>query len=60
MVHGVLMGDFEFDDKDQARRYFNELRQLFIDWNYIAWDDETFKQQEAKIVKRLQEAHTHA
>ena len=30
----ILGSDFELANKDDARNYFNQLRQLFIDWNY--------------------------
>ena len=30
----ILETKFNLDDKDEARSYFNALRQTFIDWNY--------------------------
>jgi len=48
-VHEVLMKEFTFADKDQARDVFYQLRQTFIDWNYIASDTDGFKEQEEKI-----------
>ena len=52
----VLDADFAFDgDKDAARRYFLELRQLFVDANYLAIDSAEFKQQEAEIEKKIAE-----
>ncbi|MBR7105165.1 MAG: V-type ATP synthase subunit A [Lentisphaeria bacterium] len=52
-VCAVLESRFPFTDKEEARRWFLELRQLFLDWNYIAWDDPEFKQQESAIDKKL-------
>ena len=45
----VLRGHFTFEDKDEARRFFYSLRQLFIDWNYKQWDTPAFKEQEKAI-----------
>ena len=52
-VCGVLERKFPFTDKEEARRWFLELRQLFLDWNYIAQDDPEFNQQENAIDNKL-------
>ncbi|MBQ7208584.1 MAG: V-type ATP synthase subunit A [Lentisphaeria bacterium] len=52
-VCGVLESSFSFADKETARRWFLELRQLFLDWNYIAWKSEAFKVQEQAIDSKL-------
>ena len=52
-VCGVLERKFPFEDKEVARRWFLELRQLFLDWNYIAQSDAEFKQQENAIDSKL-------
>jgi V/A-type H+-transporting ATPase subunit A len=52
-VCGVLESKFSFDDKEQARKWFLELRQLFLDWNYIAREDAAFEQQENAIDSKL-------
>ena len=52
----VLNTEFLFDgDKDAARRYFLELRQLFVDANYLAIDSAEFKLQEEEIEKKIAE-----
>ena len=52
-ISNVLKEEFHFDNKEVARRYFLELRQLFIDRNYLALDNEEYismsKEIEAKI-----------
>ena len=45
----VLASDFELSDKDEARTFFNKLRQTYLDWNYIAWDTAEFKAKEKEI-----------
>ncbi len=47
----VLGSDFDLTFKDDARAFFNRMRQKFIDWNYTAWDSEEFKSAEADIDK---------
>ena len=52
----VLKTDFEFgDEKEDARRYFLQLRQLFIDLNYLVLDSDEFKQQLKAIEEKIAE-----
>ena len=59
-VIGVLKADFKFDDKDQARRFFQELQLTFIDWNYIAFGSDKFKHQEEVIDAKIKERIANA
>ncbi|MBQ4314824.1 MAG: V-type ATP synthase subunit A [Lentisphaeria bacterium] len=53
-VVDVLKTDFEFkEDKDFARRYFLELRQLFVDSNYMKMESSEFKEQEKLIADKI-------
>ena len=45
----VLGSDFVLESKDEARGYFNQMRQKFIDWNYSVWQSDEFKKNEADI-----------
>jgi len=54
-VMRVLDGAFDFDDKESARRWFQELRQKFIDWNYEAQDGEGFRKLENALDAQIQE-----
>jgi len=54
-VNRVLKTEFQLDDKEKARGFFNRLRQLFIDWNYIAMDSSEFKAQETAIDTLIKE-----
>ena len=47
--------EFEFDDKESARRWFQELRQKFIDWNYEAQDGDGFRKLEEALDAQIQE-----
>ena len=58
-VHNILTSNFEFEDKIKARRFFYELRQLFIDWNYMPMDSDEFKTQEETINNLIKEYIKH-
>ena len=36
-------------DKDDARSFFNSMRQKIIDWNYTEFESDNFKKAEAEI-----------
>ena len=45
----VLGSDYNLTSKDDARGFFNRMRQKFIDWNYIEFESDDFKKAEAEI-----------
>ena len=45
----VLGSDYGLDNKDDARSFFNRMRQKFIDWNYTEFESEAFKKAENEI-----------
>ncbi len=49
----VLEGSFDFKDKSEARVFFQQLRQHFIDWNYTAWGSLEFEEAERRIDAEL-------
>ena len=51
----VLATKFEFSDKNEARSWFNRLRQKFLDYNGSEWKSERFQNLEADITKALSE-----
>ncbi len=51
----VLGSNYEIKSKDDARGYFNRMRQRFIDWNYKAFESVEFKNAEAEIDKLYSE-----
>ncbi len=59
-MYEVLQGEFDFENSDLARRYFLELRQLFIDSNYQAMDSDEFKRLENEIDAKIREHIKHA
>lgn len=45
----ILGSDFALEGKDEARSYFNQLRQKFLDWNYTEFESEPFRKIESEI-----------
>ena len=48
LVH-ILGSNYALQNKDDARGFFNRMRQKFIDWNYTEFEREAFKKAEAEI-----------
>ncbi|MBQ3007095.1 MAG: V-type ATP synthase subunit A [Clostridia bacterium] len=45
----VLGSEYSLDSKDDARAFFNRMRQKFIDWNYTEFESDAFQKAEAEI-----------
>ncbi len=45
----ILGSDYILSDKDEARSFFNRMKQKFIDWNYTPFRSEAFKKAENEI-----------
>ena len=56
LVLRVLKQEFNFKSKDDARRYFLELRQLCMDLNYLREETPEYKKQYAAIEDKLNES----
>ena len=55
MIYEILETGFDFGDKDSARRFFQGLRQRFIEWNSIEGNTEDFSKKEQEIKKIVSE-----
>ncbi len=49
----IILSSLGFTDKNEARSYFNQMRQKFLDWNGTAMDTDNFKKIEAEILGML-------
>ena len=45
----ILGSEYALSEKDEARTFFNRLRQKFIDWNYEEFGSSSFKKVEGDI-----------
>jgi V/A-type H+-transporting ATPase subunit A len=53
IVFRILSAEFDFQIKDEARQYFNRMRQLFLDYNGARWNTDEFAAKEREIVDLL-------
>ncbi len=53
VIYEILEKEVSFDNKDAARRFFQELRQKFIEWNSIEWDTDAFAKKEQEVRKTV-------
>ena len=49
VMYGILEAGFGFKNKDDARRFFQRLRQGFIEWNSIEWKTDRFLEKQKEI-----------
>ncbi len=45
----ILGSEYVLDNKDDARSFFNRMRQKFINWNYTEFESDAFKNAEKEI-----------
>lgn len=50
-LHTLMNLPMKFDSKSDVRRVFNNLRQLFLDWNNTHWESNEFKEAEVALDK---------
>ncbi|MCL2706102.1 MAG: V-type ATP synthase subunit A [Spirochaetaceae bacterium] len=49
IIFEILGTVFDLQSKDEARQYFNQLRQLFLDYNGTGWQTDEFKAKEKEL-----------
>jgi V/A-type H+-transporting ATPase subunit A len=54
----ILAAKFDFTEKDKARSYFNQLRQIFLDYNGSLWGTDAFKTKEKELLDALASKQT--
>jgi len=55
VIYDILERGFEFGDKDSGRKFFQNLRQKFIEWNSIGQDTGDFSKKEEEIKRIVSE-----
>ena len=53
VIHEIMEKEFSPKDKDSARKFFQTLRQKFIEWNSIEWKSEDFFAKEKDIKAKV-------
>jgi len=56
----ILRAEFAFKEKEEARNFFYDMRQKFIDWNYMEMHSPEFKNQEKAIESLIKGMTAHA
>ncbi|MGL1894133.1 MAG: V-type ATP synthase subunit A [Spirochaetaceae bacterium] len=51
----IMGAQFSFESKNEARTYFNALRQAFIDYNGVEWETDEFFKREKTMLATLNE-----
>jgi V/A-type H+-transporting ATPase subunit A len=59
-IVNILRAPMNFEDKDAARRFFQNLTQTTKDWNRVEMDSEEFKKLESQIEQKLAEVRKDA
>ena len=54
-IYRILEAEFAFADKEEARHFFQKLRQQFRGWNSTAIETREFKETEKKITSTIEE-----
>ncbi|NLE00465.1 MAG: V-type ATP synthase subunit A [Fibrobacter sp.] len=58
ILEQIVSTPFSFNKKDDARDFFNKLRQAFLDWNYSPFKSEQFQKKETDLLAMVQEVKT--
>ena len=53
LIAEIIDQEFEFESKDSARRFFQELRQIFITWNATEFKSDEFARAEKEIRSKI-------
>ncbi len=49
VMYDIITSDYDIENKNDIRMFFNELRQLLLDWHTIEFKTEKFDEHELKI-----------
>lgn len=60
VVESAMLRDFPYTEKPEARKFFQDVTQDFIDWNQTATDQPEYAERRDSIVKKIEEAAVNA
>ncbi len=49
LLYSILSAELKLENQEEARDFFNTMRQHFLDYNVAEWQSEQFKQLEDRI-----------
>ena len=53
VLHEILAARMKFKNKEAARSFFHEIRQIFRNWNSAPWESDSFKELESELKKKV-------
>ena len=55
MLSNIVLGSYNLKDKKDVRQFFNEIRQLFLDYNSTSEDAPEFAQRKKRLLDKVEE-----
>ncbi|HAZ10836.1 MAG TPA: V-type ATP synthase subunit A [Candidatus Omnitrophica bacterium] len=56
VLYEIIKSEFSFEDKNTARKFFQSLRQVFIEWNSSEWRTEDFNKKENQVKEKCKKS----
>ncbi|MCK5013618.1 MAG: V-type ATP synthase subunit A, partial [Candidatus Omnitrophica bacterium] len=53
LIEEIFDEPFEFADKDSARKFFQELSQMFVTWNSVPFKSDEFAKSERQVRDKI-------
>lgn len=50
IMYDILKADYDFEEKNDVRNFFNQLRQAFLDWNGIPQDSPEYEKMKNSLI----------
>ena len=50
-----MLSDYNLKDKRDARQFFNEVRQLFLDFNAVAENSDEYEKRKKMLIAKVEE-----
>jgi len=50
VMHDILMSDYDFEEKNEVRSFFNQLRQAFLDWNGVPQNSPEYEKMKSALI----------
>jgi V/A-type H+-transporting ATPase subunit A len=54
VLYEIIESELNFENKDAARKFFQGLRQVFIEWNSSEWQTDNFYKKEKEIKDKIE------
>ncbi|MCR5732949.1 MAG: V-type ATP synthase subunit A [Sphaerochaetaceae bacterium] len=50
VMYDILKADYDFEEKNDVRNFFNQLRQAFLDWNGVPQDSPEYEKMKSSLI----------